>query len=109
MAGSSVEVLLDRIAVGKPVPAILLLGSDAYLKDICRTKLIETYVEPATRDWAVARFSARQDSIDTVLGHAQMLPMMASRQIVFWSELEALEKGDDDSRKTKCQKDFGIS
>jgi DNA polymerase III subunit delta len=99
MAGSSVEVLLERIAAGKPVPAILLLGSDAYLKDMCRKKLIDTYVDPATREWAVARVSAKEESTDTVLGHAQMLPMLAPRQIIFWSDLEALEKGEDDARK----------
>src|SRR5580698_6069427 len=80
MAGSGVEALLKRIESGKPVPAILLLGSDSYLRDLCRAKLIETYVEEGTREWAVGRFTAKQDSPDVVLGQAQMLPMLAPRQ-----------------------------
>lgn len=104
MAGSGVEALLKRLESGKTVPAILLLGSDSYLKDICRQKLIETYVQEGTREWAVARFSAKEDSPDTVLGQAQMLPMLAPRQVIFWSDLKALEKGDEEARKSNVKK-----
>jgi DNA polymerase-3 subunit delta len=104
MPESSVERLLERIAAGKTVPAILLHGTDAYLKDLCRKKLIETYVEESTREWAVARFSAKEDSPDTVLGQAQMLPMLAPRQVILWSDLKALEKGDEDTRKMNAKK-----
>jgi DNA polymerase-3 subunit delta len=104
MAGSSLESLLKKLEDGKVVPAILLLGSDSYLRDLCRQKLIETYVDVATRDWAVARFSAKEDSPDTVLGQAQMLPMMAPRQVVLWGDLKALEKGDEELRKMNVKK-----
>jgi DNA polymerase III subunit delta len=104
MAGSSLEMLLKRIEAGKMVPAILLQGPDAYLRDMCRGKLIETYVQPGTQEWAVGRFSAKADSLDTVLGQAQMLPMLAPRQVIFWSDLKALEKGDEETRKSNVRK-----
>jgi DNA polymerase-3 subunit delta len=104
MAGSGVEALLKRLETGKMVPALLLLGSDSYLKDICRKKLIETYVQEGTREWAVGRFSAKEDSPDTVLGQAQMLPMLAPRQVIFWSDIKALEKGDEETRKSNVTK-----
>jgi len=104
MAQSPLELLLKKLESGKLVPAILLLGSDAYLKDICRAKLVDTYVEPGTREWAVGRFSAKDDSPDAVLGQAQMLPMLAPRQVIFWSDLKALEKGDEETRKSNVKK-----
>jgi DNA polymerase-3 subunit delta len=104
MAGSGVEALLKRIESGKPVPAILLLGSDSYLRDLCRAKLIETYVEEGTREWAVGRFTAKNDSPDIVLGQAQMLPMLAPRQVIFWSDVKAIEKGDEETRKENVKK-----
>jgi DNA polymerase-3 subunit delta len=104
MAGSGIEALLKRLESGKTVPALLLLGSDSYLKDICRKKLIETYVQEGTREWAVGRFSAKEDSPDTVLGQAQMLPMLAPRQVIFWSDMKVLEKGDEETRKSNVKK-----
>jgi hypothetical protein len=44
MARISVHDLLSRLEKGKPVPAILLLGEEPYLRDSCRTLLIEKYV-----------------------------------------------------------------
>lgn len=100
MPQANVERLLVQLSKGKPVPAVLLLGTDTFLRDMCRKSLIETFVEEATRDWAVARFSAKEDSADTVLGQAQTLPMLAPRQVVFWSDLEALERLGEESRKS---------
>ena len=92
MAGSDVEGLLKRVESGKPVPAILLLGSDSYLRDLCRTKLIETYVDEGTREWAVGKFSAKQDSPDAVLGQAQMLPAAGHAPGNFLERCEGSEK-----------------
>ena len=44
---------------GKPVAAIVLEGSDPYLREMCRNKIIESYVPEPTRDWAVARIAVR--------------------------------------------------
>jgi DNA polymerase III subunit delta len=104
VAGSGIEALLKRLESGKMVSALLLLGSDSYLKEICRQRLIETYVQDGTREWAVGRFSAKEDSLDTVLGQAQMLPMLAPRQVIFWSDLKTLEKGDEETRKSNVKK-----
>lgn len=99
MPQANVERLLEQLAKGKMVPGVLLLGADSFLRELCRKKLVDTYVEEASRDWAIARFSGRQDSAETVLGQAQMLPMLAPRQVVFWSGLEAIEKLGEKSRE----------
>ncbi len=36
MARLSAEELLGRLEKGKPIPAILLLGEEPYLRDACR-------------------------------------------------------------------------
>ena len=58
MARISADELLARLEKGKPIPAILLLGEEPYLRDSCRTLLIERYVPEAARLWAVSRYSA---------------------------------------------------
>jgi DNA polymerase-3 subunit delta len=98
MAELNLEALLERLAKGKPVPGILLLGSDSFLKETCRNKIIETYVEEGARDWGVARFSAEDDPAGIVIGQAQTLPMLAPHQVIIWSEIEALERLGDESR-----------
>lgn len=100
MSGATVGQLLERLALGKSVPGVLLLGGDTYLRDLCRKKIVEAYVEEASRDWAIARFSAKEDPADAVMGQAQMLPMLAPRQVVFWTELEAIEKLGEKSRES---------
>jgi DNA polymerase III subunit delta len=98
MARASVEQLVERLAKGKPISGVLLLGPDAFLRDLCRKKIIEAYVEDASREWAVIRFSAPEDPADAVIGQAQMLPMLAKRQVVVWSGVESLEKLGEASR-----------
>ena len=88
----------DGLARSKPVPAVLLFGSDFYLRDLCRAKLIEACVPADARDWGVSRFSASDDRLDRVLAQAQTLPMLAPRQVVFFEEVEALEKLGDAAR-----------
>jgi DNA polymerase-3 subunit delta len=92
------EGLLERLSKGKPIPGILLLGSDSYLKETCRNKIIETYVAEGTRDWGVARFSARDDEIGSAIGQTQMLPMLAPRQVIICGDMEALERLGEESR-----------
>ena len=50
------------------------------------------------RDWGVTRFSADDDSLSAILGQAQTLPMLAPRQVIFVSDVEAWERLGDDSR-----------
>ncbi len=44
------------------------------------------------------RFSAGDDDISFILGQAQTLPMLASQQVIFVSEVEAWERLGEDSR-----------
>ena len=98
MASVSPHELLARLAKGKPIPGILLVGADRYLRDLCCRKLIDAYVEEGTRDWGVRKFSADDDDVSTILGHAQSMPMLAPQQVIFVSEVEAWERLGDESR-----------
>jgi DNA polymerase-3 subunit delta len=91
--------LLSRLKKGKPVPAILLLGAEPYLRDICRAQLIEQYVAEAARTWAVSRFSAERGDIEAALDQAQTLPMLSPQQVVFLENTEAIEEFADKKRE----------
>jgi DNA polymerase III subunit delta len=92
------QELLARLAKGKPVPGLLLAGSDSYLRELCRKKLVEAYVAEGTRDWGVRKFSAEEDDVSAIIGQAQTMPMLASMQVIFVSEVEAWERLGDVSR-----------
>jgi DNA polymerase-3 subunit delta len=98
MASVSPHELLARLAKGKPISGILLVGSDSYLRDLCRSKLIDAYVAEGTRDWGVRKFSADDDDVSAILAQAQTMPMLAPQQVIFVSEVEAWERLGDDSR-----------
>ena len=94
----SPEKLLERLAHGKPVAAVVLLGTDVYLREMCRNKIIEALVPEGVCDWAVARLSARESGWDEILGRAQTLPMLAPRQVVIVEGAESIERLGDKSR-----------
>ena len=98
MAGVSPEQLLVRLAKGKPVPGILLLGNESYLREMCRRKISDAYVPEGVRDWGITRYSADDDSISTILSQAQTLPMLAPQQVIFVRDVEAWDRLGDDSR-----------
>ena len=50
MATLSVERFLERIARGKLAPAIFLLGSDVYLRELCRRKIVEEIGRASCRE-----------------------------------------------------------
>ncbi len=104
MPAISVEKFLERLARGKPEQGILLLGSDVYLRDLCRARLIEVCVPEEARDWGVSRFSAADDPLDRALGQAQTMPMLAPCQVVFLEEVEALEKLGDEARDAAVER-----
>ncbi|HMH79283.1 MAG TPA: DNA polymerase III subunit delta, partial [Candidatus Acidoferrum sp.] len=91
--------LLSRLKKGKPVPAILLLGAEPYLRDLCRAQLIDQYVAEAARTWAVSRFSAERGDIEAALDQAQTLPMLSPQQVVFLENSEAIEEFADKKRE----------
>lgn len=98
MAAISPEKLIDRLASGKPVAAIVLVGSDHYLREMCRNKIIEACVPDTARDWAITRLSAREAGWDEVIGRAETMPMMSPRQVVIVEEAESVEKLGEKSR-----------
>jgi len=98
MATVSPHDLMARLAKGKPIPAILLVGTDSYLRDLCRKKLVDAYIAEGTRDWGIRKFSAEEEDAAAILGQAQTIPMLAPRQIIFVSDTQAWERLGDDSR-----------
>jgi DNA polymerase-3 subunit delta len=98
MASLSPEQFLDRLANREPIPGILLLGSETYLRELCARKISDAYVPEGSRDWGITRFSADDDSLSSILVQAQTLPMLAPRQVIFVRDVEAWERLGDDSR-----------
>ena len=99
MAATSPEKLLEQLARGKAIGAVLLLGTDHYLREMCRNRIIETCVPEAARDWALARLSARDAGWDEILQRAETLPMLAPRQVIVVEDVESVEKLGEKSRE----------
>jgi DNA polymerase-3 subunit delta len=99
MPALAVQRFVDRLARGKPLPSILLLGSDDYLRDLCRSKLVEAYLPEGARQWGVTRFSAAGDDFGRIFTQAQTRPMLSPCRVVFVEEIEAWEKLGDEARE----------
>jgi DNA polymerase-3 subunit delta len=99
MARVTPQELLSKLEKGKPIPAIVLLGEEPYLRDMCRAALIEKYVPEAARSWALCRYSAERGETDAALNQAQSFPMLAPQQLVFLEEAEAIEKLGEKNRE----------
>src|SRR5437016_2473350 len=95
----SANELMAGLEKGKPVPAILLLGEEPYLRDSCRTLLIERYVPEAARLWAVSRYSADRGRIETAREQAQTMAMLSPVQVVFLEDAEAIESLGEKNRE----------
>jgi hypothetical protein len=98
MARVSPDELLGRLEKGTPIPAILLLGEEPYLRDACRTQLIARFVPEASRTWAVSRYSAERGETQAAFEQAQTLPMLSPQQVVFLEDVEAIEKLGEKNR-----------
>jgi len=98
MARISTAQLKEKLGKGRPVPALLLLGDEPYLRDACRAQLIETYVPEGARTWAVSRYSAERGETQAALEQAQTLPMLAQQRVVFLEDAEAIEKLGEKAR-----------
>ena len=98
MAVASPEKMIQSLRAGKPPAAVVLLGSDTYLREMCRKKIIEACVPAEARDWAIARLSAREAGWDEILGRASTLPMLAPRQVILVDGVEAVERLGEESR-----------
>lgn len=98
MAEVSPEQLMDRLARGKSIGAILLDGTDPYLRDMCRKSIVEAFVPEGARDWAVTRISARECDWEEIVQRASTLPMFAPRQVIIVEDAESMEKLGEDNR-----------
>jgi len=99
MARISANELPSRLEKGKPIPAILLLGEEPYLRDRCRTLLIERCVPEGARPWAVSRYSADRGETQAAIEQAQTMAMLAPLQVVFLEDAEAIEKFGEKNRE----------
>ena len=98
MPTASPEKLLERLARGKSIGAVVLIGTDHYLREMCRNQIIETCVPEGARDWALARLGARDAGWQEILQRAQTLPMLAPRQVIVVEDAESVEKLGEKSR-----------
>jgi DNA polymerase-3 subunit delta len=98
MPDISAEKLIAQLSSGKPVAAIVLLGTDSYLREMCRNKIIEACVPEAAREWALARIAVQDSGWDEVLQRAQTMPMLAQRQVIIVEGVESLEKLGEKTR-----------
>ena len=85
------EQLAARLARNQPVSAILLLGPDSYLRETYREEILEAVVDRAARPWAVQHYSAAEDDLGLIVSRARMMPMLAPRQVIVFTDLEAIE------------------
>jgi DNA polymerase-3 subunit delta len=97
----SAESLIARLTKGKPALSLLLLGKDAYLRDAFRERIVEASIEPAARSWALSRYSADEGELWNALAQARTVPMLARRQVVIVTELEAVEKMAEEKREAE--------
>ena len=89
---------LAELAKGKSLPAIVLLGADSYLLDLCRKKIAEAYIPNNMRDWGLTRMSARESGWEEVVDRAKMLPMLAQRQVIFVEDVSSVERMSEKHR-----------
>jgi DNA polymerase III subunit delta len=99
MSETTPQKLVERLARGKPVPAILLLGTDPDLRDLCHNEIIEACVPEGAREWAVQRYSAQGGGWNEVFDRAEMMPMLSPRQVVIVEDADSIERLGEKSRE----------
>lgn len=91
------ESLLKRVRAGRLPGAVLLLGADAFLRERYREKIVEVLIPESVRWWGVRLRSAQQTDPGGVVAEASMQPMLAARQVVCVTDLEAWEGASGES------------
>lgn len=99
MPQATLENLLQRIEKGAAIPAIVLHGTDPYLRDQCRNALVDKFIPEGARDWAVSKVSAAGGGLQELLERAQMAPMLSPRQLLILQDCEALERGSEEAQE----------
>lgn len=100
----STERLLQDLKRGKFPSAVALIGTDSYLRGMCRGALIEALVPEAAREWAVARLSAREEGWDEILQRARTMPMLSPRQAVIVEDANSIARLGEKSREAILEK-----
>ncbi len=103
MPAATLEQFAARVARGQGGGAVLLLGTDSYLRDETRKLLIEACVPAGARDWGVLRLSLEDTSLHRVFQQAQTRPMLAPRQAVIVSGVQALEGLGEEAREAAAR------
>jgi DNA polymerase-3 subunit delta len=70
--------------------AYVLLGDEAYLYERCRRAVLDTLVDPAMRDFALAEIDLAETSIFEALDRAQTPSLMAPFQVLFLRNIKTL-------------------
>lgn len=99
MPQATLDNLLQRIEKGAAIPAIVLHGTDPYLRDQCRNALVDKFIPEGARDWAVLKISAAGGGLQELLERAQMAPMLSPRQLLILQDCEALERGSEEAQE----------
>ena len=99
------EKLIEMLARGKPVGAIVLEGTDPYLRDMCRSRIIESYVPEPMRDWALARISVRGGDWGEIFQRAETMPMLAPCQVVLIDGAETIQGRANDGEASDADDD----
>jgi DNA polymerase III subunit delta len=105
----SPEKLIEKLAKGKSVGAIVLEGSDRYLRDMCRNKIIESYVPGPMRDWALARISVRGGDWSEIFQRAETMPMLAPCQVVLIDGAQTIQGRAKDGDASDADDDVSAS
>lgn len=99
MPGLRPQEFVERLSRGKTVAAVLLLGSDFYLSELCRDALIEKFVPETGRAWALARFSAADRGWEQIFERAQTLPMLSPKQVLILEHAQELDALGEEARE----------
>jgi DNA polymerase-3 subunit delta len=71
-------------------PGYVLLGDEAYLYERCRRTILDTLIDPALRDFALAEIDLAETSIFEALDRAQTPSLMAPFQVLFLRNVKTL-------------------
>jgi DNA polymerase-3 subunit delta len=71
-------------------PGYVLLGDEAYLYERCRRAVLDTLIDPAMRDFALAEIDLAETSIFEALDRAQTPSLMAPFQVLFLRNVKTL-------------------
>jgi DNA polymerase III subunit delta len=71
-------------------PGFVLLGDEAYLYERCRRIIVDTLIDPAMRDFALAEIDLAETSIFEALDRAQTPSLMAPFQVLFLRNIKTL-------------------